>query len=261
MVRSPSNSHRRLGVAESSASRSSPATRDPWPSGVHSQVISATAVLNSFALSGRCNAASGWSAGTARTTASVKTLPLLQPFGRPPRPHRPVVGDGDVAEVVGDVGGGLVGRGLPHHDLQVRMLPLQRGQRRRDRRRQARDGRDVQEAADPAEQRGQVGLGGLGVGEQRARMPGQQPAGVGEGRAARSALQEDGSGLAFQGGQLLRDGRRRVAQGVGRRRDAPGDAELVEDGETAQDRASENLRLRAKIPHSWWGFRLPITVL
>ena len=64
----------------------------------------------------------------------------------------------------------------------------------------------------------QLGVDRVGGGE-------QDPAGVGEGDAARAALHEHGARASFEGGDLLRHRRRRVAQ----HRSRPGEAARARD--------------------------------
>ena len=86
-------------------------------------------------------------------------------------------------------------------------------------------------ACGPRLQGAQLLCGYLQLGVDRVGGGEQDPAGVGEGDAARAALHEHGARAAFEGGDLLGHRRRRVVQHRGRPGEAARARDLPQDGQ------------------------------
>src|SRR3569833_2524457 len=79
----------------------------------------------------------------------------------------------------------------------------------------------------------EVGLGELDHPQDPVGVVGQPPAGVGQFGAARGAVEQRGADLALEDGELLGDGRRRVAERLRRRRDASPVGEFAEQTQSS----------------------------
>jgi hypothetical protein len=100
----------------------------------------------------------------------------------------------------------------------------------------AGEGRDPYLAAAQAGDQPEIALGPLQLGQDGVGPPDQRPAGVGEADRAAVALDQPGSGLPLQGGDLLGDGRLAVGERLG------GGRERSPDGDLAQHRQAPDIQ-------------------
>ena len=95
------------------------------------------------------------------------------------------------------------------------------------------EGGDPPPPGDPAGGSGQLGLRELGPPEQRLGVAHQHQRGVGQPDAPACRLEQLDARLAFQHGELLRDGRRSELQGVGHGGDRAPGVQLVQQAQSA----------------------------
>jgi hypothetical protein len=120
--------------------------------------------------------------------------------------------------------------GLGQRQLHAGVLPAEsRDRLRHERGAGGGEGAQAQASAAQARDGLQLGLGVGQAGEDAVRVADQRLTGVGEPDPARIALDEGGAGLALEGGDLLRDGRLRVAELRGRGRERALCGDLSED--------------------------------
>jgi hypothetical protein len=142
-------------------------------------------------------------------------------------------------------GDGLLGLGLDERQLDLGMALREVGDGERDEGGAGRGERG--EAHAPAAQTGdglELVLGGGEPGEDAVGVLHQGPARVGQAHAARVALHERRSGLALEGGDLLRHGGLGVAEGIPR----GGEGALLRD--LAQDPQALDIDHKRTLSHT-----------
>ena len=142
----------------------------------------------------------------------------------------------------------VLGLELARVDLELRVRarePADRGRQQRAVR--AREGGGAQDAGDVRALARERGLGGLELAQHRLRARDElRPRGR-EAAGAAGALEQLHAGLALERGELLGDGRRRVAERVGGGGDRAAAGELAQDAEAADvEHAEAQLTLRAR---------------
>ena len=123
--------------------------------------------------------------------------------------HRVVVVDEREVDLSGaQQRAGLVGLGLDHAQLHLRVATVEDGHGlRHERGAGTLEAGEAQPAAAQPGDRGQLLLGGVQAAEDRLGVLHERAAGVREADAARAALHEPGAGLALEGGHVLADRR------------------------------------------------------
>jgi hypothetical protein len=155
---------------------------------------------------------------------------------------RPVVDQGDVGLPRLDLPDALGRPELPEHERQVGVLGEAARQGGRVGHRRGGEGGHRHPAGRPARVRRQLGLRGLGQGQDVLGPGGQQPARVGQFRAARGAVEQRRAGLPLQRRELLGDRGGGVPEGAGGGRDAALPGELDEQPQPAEIEHQGSLR-------------------
>ena len=157
--------------------------------------------------------ASGWSARRISVVGVLHERGQLEVRGERAR-HRVVVVDERQVDLPGaQQRAGLVGLGLDHSQLDLRMAAVEHGHGlRHERGAGALEAGEPQPAAAQPGDRGQLLLGGVQAAEDRVGVLHERATGVGQAHAAGAALDEPGAGLALERRHVLADGRLREAQ-------------------------------------------------
>ena len=185
-----------------------------------------------------CGSASAWSAREGEVERVVEQLEAAQ-AGAEALADALEFEEQDEVELAGpQARRDLLGLALGEGHLDPGVGGAEAGDRLRHQRRAGgREGGGPQAAAAAGGDRRDLVLGRLHLGEDPADVAGQRGAGRGRPDAAAAALDQRRPGFALERGDRLGDGRLRVGEGVGGRREGAVGDDLAEDVEPAHIRA------------------------
>ena len=168
--------------------------------------------------------------GQDHVVGIVEQVDQLEVGGEHVGSRRVVVYEGQIGLAGTKPGRDLIRLRLLHRELDLGMALVEGGHRARGESGVAAlEGDEPQPSAAQAGQCGQVLLGVLDPGQYRVGVLDQHATGLGHAHAARAALHQLGARLALERRHVLRDGRLRKGQRLGRGREGSARADLAKD--------------------------------